>query len=378
MRKQVELSNVSENTKRPNNTNDSPRIKVAVIYGGRSSEHSVSCVSAGAIMSHLDTEHYQIIPIGITKEGAWTVGETDPEKLRIIDRVLPTVEMREEVVLSVNPATKGQFRYQDGSLYTEVDVIFPVLHGLFGEDGTIQGYFELSGVPYVGAGVLASSCGMDKEYTKKLMAAEGLPVGKEVILRGEEKLTTADKKMLGLPVFVKPARGGSSIGVSRVTSWDDLDAAIALAKANDTKVIVEAEIIGVEVECGVLEQPDGSLIASVPAQLIDTESGEEGFYGFDTKYLDDVVTAQIPAPLEAETITLIQSLALEAFQAVNCTGLARVDFFVTAQGPVLNEINTLPGFTPISMYPQVFAATGITYEQLLDTLIQRALTLQNH
>ena len=184
--------------------------------------------------------------------------------------------------------------------------------------------------------------------------------------------------MLGLPVFVKPARGGSSIGVSRVTSWDDLDAAIALAKANDTKVIVEAEIIGVEVECGVLEQPDGSLIASVPAQLIDTESGEEGFYGFDTKYLDDVVTAQIPAPLEAETITLIQSLALEAFQAVNCTGLARVDFFVTAQGPVLNEINTLPGFTPISMYPQVFAATGITYEQLLDTLIQRALTLQNH
>lgn len=378
MRKQVELSNVSENTKRPNNTNDSPRIKVAVIYGGRSSEHSVSCVSAGAIMSHLDTEHYQIIPIGITKEGAWTVGETDPEKLRIIDRILPTVEMREEVVLSVNPATKGQFRYQDGSLYTEVDVIFPVLHGLFGEDGTIQGYFELSGVPYVGAGVLASSCGMDKEYTKKLMAAEGLPVGKEVILRGEEKLTTADKKMLGLPVFVKPARGGSSIGVSRVTSWDDLDAAIALAKANDTKVIVEAEIIGVEVECGVLEQPDGSLIASVPAQLIDTESGEEGFYGFDTKYLDDVVTAQIPAPLDAETITLIQSLALEAFQAVNCTGLARVDFFVTAQGPVLNEINTLPGFTPISMYPQVFAATGITYEQLLDTLIQRALTLQNH
>ena len=369
---------MSENTKRPNNTNDSPRIKVAVIYGGRSSEHSVSCVSAGAIMSHLDTEHYQIIPIGITKEGAWTVGETDPEKLRIIDRVLPTVEMREEVVLSVNPATKGQFRYQDGSLYTEVDVIFPVLHGLFGEDGTIQGYFELSGVPYVGAGVLASSCGMDKEYTKKLMAAEGLPVGKEVILRGEEKLTTADKKMLGLPVFVKPARGGSSIGVSRVTSWDDLDAAIALAKANDTKVIVEAEIIGVEVECGVLEQPDGSLIASVPAQLIDTESGEEGFYGFDTKYLDDVVTAQIPAPLDAETITLIQSLALEAFQAVNCTGLARVDFFVTAQGPVLNEINTLPGFTPISMYPQVFAATGITYEQLLDTLIQRALTLQNH
>lgn len=329
-------------------------------------------------MSHLDPDRYQVVPVGITKEGVWTVGESDPEKLRIIDRVLPEVHLKEEVMLSVNPATKGQFRYLDGSLYADVDVIFPVLHGLFGEDGTIQGYFELSGVPYVGSGVLASSCGMDKEYTKKLMAAEGLPVGKEVILRGEESLTEADKKLLGLPVFVKPARGGSSIGVSRVTRWEDLDDAIAVAKANDNKVIVEAEIVGAEVECGVLQRPDGSLVASVPARLVDTDSGNEGFYGFDTKYLDDVVTAQIPADLDEETTALIQSLALEAFQAVDCVGLARVDFFVTAYGPVLNEINTLPGFTPISMYPQVFAATGITYEQLLDTLVQRALSLQDN
>ncbi len=371
----VELSGVSEKTELSNSVTTAKRVTVAVVYGGRSSEHSVSCVSAGAIMSHLDPERFEVVPIGITKDGVWTVGESDPSKLRIIDRTLPVVEMRQEVALSVNPATKGQFRFTDGSLHAEVDVVMPVLHGLFGEDGTIQGLFELSGVPYVGSGVLSSACAMDKEYTKKLMAAEGLPVGREVILRGEESLTEADKKLLGLPVFVKPARGGSSIGVSRVLTWDDADAAIALARENDSKVIVESEIVGVEVECGVLERPDGSLLASLPAQLIDTDSGDEGFYGFDTKYLDDVVTAQIPAPLDEQTLELIQSLSLEAFRAVDCVGLARVDFFVTAHGPVLNEINTFPGFTPISMYPQVFAATGVSYEELLTTLIERALVM---
>lgn len=354
------------------------RIKVAVIYGGRSSEHSVSCVSAGAIMAHLDPAVYEVFPIGITHDGTWTVGEEDLDKLKTKDRVMPEVELKQEVSLSIDPKTKGQFRYSDGTIYATVDVIFPVLHGLYGEDGTIQGMLELSGTPYVGSGVLSSACGMDKEYTKKLLAAEGLPVGKEVILRGEEELTQADKNMLGLPVFVKPARGGSSIGISRVASWEDFDAAVAEAHKYDTKVIVEAEIVGAEVECGVLERPDGTLVTSVPAQLVDTNSGDEGFYGFDTKYLDDVVTALIPAPLDEATTALIQSLALEAFKALNCVSLARVDFFVTAAGPVLNEINTMPGFTPISMYPQVFAATGISYEELLDTLIQRALTLGEH
>ncbi|WP_276651611.1 D-alanine--D-alanine ligase family protein [Corynebacterium vitaeruminis] len=356
--------------------NSNAKIKVAVVYGGRSSEHNVSCVSAGAIMSHLDPERYEVYPVGITKDGAWTVGESDPDKLKLVDRVMPEVEFVREVALSLNPATKGQFRFEDGSLYAQVDVIFPVLHGRFGEDGTIQGMFELSGVPYVGTGVLSSACGMDKEYTKKLLAAEGLPVGKEVILRGAEQLTDADKKLLGLPVFVKPARGGSSIGISRVASWEDIDAAISLAREHDSKVIVESEIIGAEVECGVLDQPGVGLVASLPAQLIDTDEGDEGFYGFDTKYLDDVVTAHIPAPQPEETIELIRSLSLEAFQALNCEGLARVDFFVTANGPVINEINTMPGFTPISMYPQVFAATGIKYEELLDDLVTNALNRQ--
>ena len=348
-------------------------IKIAIIYGGRSSEHSVSCISAGAIMSHLDPEKYELYPIGITQQGTWTVGESDPEKLRSTDGVMPTVTLTKEVSLAVDPACRGQFRFADGSEHVTVDVIFPVLHGLYGEDGTIQGLFELSGVPYVGTGVLSSACGMDKEYTKKLLAAEGLPVGKEVILRGEETLTQADCQLLGLPVYVKPARGGSSIGISRVTRWEDMDAALREARQYDTKVIVESEIIGDEVECGVLEYPDGTVVASVPAQLVNTSVGHEGFYGFDAKYVDGDVSAMIPAPLDDAATRLIQSLAREAFQALQCSGLARVDFFVTQAGPVLNEVNTMPGFTPISMYPQVFAALGVPYAELLDTLIAQAL-----
>ncbi|MFV8380975.1 D-alanine--D-alanine ligase family protein [Corynebacterium hindlerae] len=352
----------------PNN-----RIKVAVVYGGRSSEHSVSCVSAGAIMSHIDQEKYEVIPVGITQDGQWTVGETDPSKLVKHDRTLPSVELTRRISLSVEPGTRGQLRFDDGSLYATADVIFPVLHGRYGEDGTIQGMFELSGIPFVGPGVLSSACGMDKEYTKKLMAAEGLPVGREVILRGRTELTDAEQQLLGLPVFVKPARGGSSIGISRVTQWEDLPAAVALAFEHDGKVIVEAEIVGSEVECGVLQHPDGTLVASYPAQLRGTADSDEGFYGFDTKYLDDVVTADIPAALPPAQLELVQSLAIETFKAMNCDGLARVDFFITDKGPVLNEINTMPGFTPISMYPQMFAASGIAYPDLLDTLIQRAL-----
>nr|WP_199334170.1 D-alanine--D-alanine ligase family protein [Corynebacterium diphtheriae] len=368
----VEFPSVSQNLS-AQNSSETPRIKVAIIYGGRSSEHSVSCVSAGAIMAHLDPQRYEVFPVGITHDGVWTVGESDPSRLKTVDRVMPEVQFTREVSLSVNPNTAGELRFEDGSLYAKVDVVFPVLHGRFGEDGTIQGLFELSGVPYVGTGVLSSACGMDKEFTKKLMAAEGLPVGKEVILRGSETLTEEHKRELGVPVFVKPARGGSSIGISRVADWSEWDAALSLAREHDSKVIVEAEIVGVEVECGVLERIDGSLMASVPAQLQDTDEGDEGFYGFDTKYLDDVVTAHIPAPFDAETTALIQELSLKAFTALSCRGLARVDFFVTDHGPVLNEINTMPGFTPISMYPQVFEATGIGYAQLLDNLIEQAL-----
>lgn len=354
----------------------SQRIRVAVIYGGRSSEHSVSCISAGTVIAHLDPATYDVIPVGITHSGEWTVGESDPHKLVAHGSQLPSVTLTEEIVLSANPTRRGEFRHLDGSLYATADVLFPVLHGCYGEDGTIQGLFELSGMPYVGTGVLSSACGMDKEYTKKLMVAAGLPVTAEVILRNREPLT--DKKMeelykLGLPVFVKPARGGSSIGISKVTDWADFPAAYEEACQEDAKVIVEAEVVGAEVEVGVLQYPDGRVVASVPALLKGTDESEEGFYGFKTKYLDDVVTAQIPAPFEAQLTSHIQELAVDTFHALDCKGLARVDFFVTEDGPVLNEINTMPGLTPISMFPQVFAYEGISTAELFDVAIRQAL-----
>lgn len=349
------------------------KIRVAVVYGGRSSEHSVSCVSAGAIMANLDRDKFEVIPIGITQEGYWTSGTT--EGLEIVGDELPVVEKFNELALSLAPETRGEFYDTvNGALFAKADVIFPVLHGPYGEDGTLQGLFELSGVPYVGAGVLASAAGMDKEYTKKLLAAEGLPVAPEVILRDRSELTEAEKALLGLPVFVKPARAGSSIGVSKVTDWSQLEGAVRLAHGADTKVLVESEIAGSEVEIGVLQYPDGSLRASVPARLVGIEDSEEGFYGFETKYIDDVVSAEIPAQFDAGLVEQLQEMALEAFTALNCSGLSRVDFFVTDKGPVINEINTLPGFTPISMYPQVWAASGVEYSELLTLLIESALS----
>lgn len=347
-------------------------VRVAVVYGGRSSEHSVSCISAGAIMEHLDPAKYEVVPIGITRDGMWTQGTR--EGLQITDGHLPEVELHDELALSLNPATRGRIhnvtRHEH---YTEVDVIVPVLHGPFGEDGTVQGLFELSGIPYVGAGVLASAVGMDKEFTKKLLVAEGLPVAPQVVLTGETALSDAQKDHLGLPVFVKPARGGSSIGVSRVTAWEDFAAAVQLAYQSDAKVLVEPEINGAEVEVGVLEHPDGTLQASVPAKLLGTTESEEGFYDFDAKYIDEGVSADIPAPLSPELTAEIRERAIEAFRALGAAGLSRVDFFITDKTYYINEVNTFPGFTPISMYPQVFAAVGVDYADLLDTLIQTAL-----
>lgn len=347
-------------------------VRVAVVYGGRSSEHSVSCISAGAIMEHLDPDKYEVVPIGITREGTWTQGSR--EGLGIVDGHLPEVELHDELALSLNPTTRGRIhnvtRHEH---YTEVDVIVPVLHGPYGEDGTVQGLFELSGIPYVGAGVLASAVGMDKEFTKKLLVAEGLPVAPQEVLTGEATLSDAQKERLGLPVFVKPARGGSSIGVSKVSAWEDLADALALAYESDDKVLVEPEIRGAEVEVGVLEHPDGSLQASVPAKLLGTTESEEGFYDFDAKYIDEGVSAEIPAPLSDELTAELRQRAIEAFRALGAAGLSRVDFFVSEDSYCINEVNTFPGFTPISMYPQVFAAVGVGYAELLDTLIQTAL-----
>ena len=344
-------------------------IRVAVLYGGMSTEHSISCISAASVMQHMPTD-YEVFPIGITRDGVWVEGTTDP----VNGVALPEVPAGREVALSINPTRKGQiFDVATGESIACVDVVFPVLHGKYGEDGTVQGLLELAGVPYVGPGVLASACGMDKEYTKKLVAAENIAITREVILDGRAVLDDDERDYLGLPVFVKPANGGSSIGVSKVSSWDDFPAAYDLAHESDSKVIVEAELVGDEVEVGVLERPDGTIAASLPAKLNGTEDSEEGFYGFETKYLEEGVTATIPAPFDEATTAQLQDMAVTCFKALNCKSLARVDFFVTKDGPVLNEVNTMPGFTAISMYPQVWAATGVDYPELLDTLVRTAL-----
>jgi D-alanine-D-alanine ligase len=357
------------------------RIRVAVVYGGRSSEHAISCVSAGSILRNLDPERFEVIAVGISPEGSWMLTDARPETLAITDGHLPQVSGTSGTALALpaDPRRGGQLVSLDkgpSELLAAVDVVFPVLHGPYGEDGTVQGLLELAGVPYVGAGVLASAAGMDKEFTKKLLAAEGLPIGDQVVLRAQDDtLELEDRERLGLPVFVKPARGGSSIGVSRVRAWDQLPSAIALARRHDPKVIVEAAVPGRELECGVLEFPDGTVEASTVGEIrvAGVRGREDAFYDFATKYLEDAAELDVPAKIDDEIADAVRQLAIRAFRAIDCQGLARVDFFLTEDGPVINEINTMPGFTTISMYPRMWAASGVDYPTLLATMVETAL-----
>jgi D-alanine-D-alanine ligase len=256
-----------------------------------------------------------------------------------------------------------------------VDVVFPVLHGAYGEDGTIQGMLEMADIPYVGANVFASAAAMDKEFTKKLCAAEGIPVGPYVVLRNGMTMTEEDKERLGLPVFVKPSRAGSSFGITKVDDWSQLDAAVATAREIDTKVLVEGAVVGREIECGVLEgEAGGAPEASVLAEV--RMIGGRDWYDFEAKYLyaDEVCEYDVPADLPEPVARRVQEYATRAFTALDCSGLARVDFFVTPQLDVyLNEINTMPGFTPTSMFPRMWAASGLEYPKLVNRLIRTAL-----
>jgi D-alanine-D-alanine ligase len=281
------------------------------------------------------------------------------------------------VVLRTDPTAHDLVALQpsDGvAALSEVDVVLPMLHGPFGEDGTIQGMLEIAGIPYVGAGVFASAAAMDKEFAKKLFAAEGLPIGAHVVLRAGMTLSAGEKERLGLPVFVKPARGGSSIGISKVSDWSQWDAALASARDADSKVLVEAAFQGArEVECGVLEgEHGGAPEASLPAE-IRVVSGHD-WYDFEAKYLDDACQFDIPPDLPAEVIQRVRDMACHAFTALDCAGLARVDFFITPNLEIyLNEINTMPGFTPKSMFPLMWAASGLEYPKLLARMIRTAL-----
>jgi D-alanine-D-alanine ligase len=358
--------------------------RVAIVFGGRSSEHAISCVTAGNVLGVIDTSAYDVVPIGIATDGRWVLESGDTERLRIKGPgELPAVDGdRASITLLRETDTTDLVVHeaaQPPQTLGEVDVVFPLLHGPWGEDGTIQGMFEMAGVRYVGAGVLASALGMDKAYAKIVLRDAGLPVLPSVTVSAREWYRDPDGVRhrvadLGYPLFVKPARAGSSMGISKAHDASELDDAIEEAHRHDPKALVEQAAVGArEIECGVLEALDGTPETSVPAEI--RIGGEHEFYDFAAKYLPEEHTElDVPADLPDETATELREMAARAFTALGCEGLARVDFFLLPDGSlVLNEINTMPGFTATSMYPRMWAATGVAYPALVDRLIQLAL-----
>jgi D-alanine--D-alanine ligase len=368
------------------------KIRVALVFGGRSTEHAVSCLGAGHLLAAIDPDRYEVVPIGITTDGRWVLTSGSPAQLAIRGGELPSVDS------VATPGTQVEARFEGGRSglvvtgagevprsLDEVDVVLPLLHGAWGEDGTLQGLLEMTGTRYAGAGVFASAVSMDKEYMKLLFTARGLPIGRYVVVRdrdwtalggaaGERKRVLDEIAELGWPVFVKPARGGSSIGTSKASDQGELISAIEGAREHDPKVLVEAAIEGMEIECAVLEGIDGGpASASLPGQVL--VGGGADFYNFQSKYLEADTGVVIPPPIPGEHVEQIRQLACAAFDAVSCEGLARVDFFYTPGGEILlNEINTMPGMTPASAFPLMWAATGLPLPQLVDRIIQTALS----
>ena len=359
--------------------------RIAVVFGGRSSEHAVSCSTAGSVLQAIDTDRYDVVPVGITHEGRWVLESGDPERLAITSAdKLPEVDGSRAPVALANDSRGSELVVHEPSevprTLGEVDVVFPLLHGPWGEDGTLQGLLEMAGVRYVGAGVLASAVGMDKHYMKVVFQAHGLPVLPYTVItpRGWEADRSACHESvdsLGYPVFVKPCRGGSSIGISKVHDASELDAAVEEARRHDPKVLVEtAAEGGREIECGVIEgfgsnPPDTSVVAEI------TIGGGHEFYDFAAKYLPEEHTRlDVPADVPEQVAAEVRDLSARAFDALSCEGLARVDFFLLPDDRlVINEINTMPGFTPSSMFPRMWAATGLDYPALVDRLVQLAL-----
>ena len=339
------------------------KTRIAVVFGGRSGEHAVSVHSAESVLANLDRERFEVLGVRITPTGIWQVSEHGDELLDGHDVAIPG-ENQADLWRSMAGAV---------ALLRTVDVVFPLLHGAYGEDGTIQSLLEITGLPYVGNGVIASAIGMDKEFTKKILAADGLPVTRSVVLHAATPGIPMTEVMgLGLPVFVKPARSGSSIGVSRVDDWDDLPAAVATAMAVDSKVLIEEAILGREIDLGVLEHPDGRLEAGPPLEI--QMAARHTFFDYTAKYEDSGTTFDIPAHIDAEQTALLQDYAVRVFESLGCTGLLRIDFFVRdGKEPVINEVNTFPGFTGSSQYPQIWRVAGLSFTDLLTVLITTAL-----
>lgn len=337
------------------------KARVAIVCGGKSSEHEISCISANGILDAIDRSTYEPVLIGITKSGKWLLLPEDTSFI-IQNGTLPTVP---ESGPEISITSQGLF---SGGKNLAIDVVFPILHGPYGEDGTIQGLFEMLGLRYVGSGVLASAVSMDKSYSKPIFTAAGLKVAPGTVVTSSNFNLPSNLKY---PLFVKPARSGSSRGTTKVKQNSELKAAVESALAFDTKVIIEQAVVGKEIECAVL-QSAGTTIVSPVGQIVISSKYE--FYDFQAKYLDDsmqLVFPELPAGIEEK----IQAAALTAFNAAGCEGLARVDFFYSDAGEiVINEINTMPGFTPLSVYPKLIEKSGINYQQLIATLIQTAQT----
>ncbi|MDP5228559.1 MULTISPECIES: D-alanine--D-alanine ligase family protein [Arthrobacter] len=358
--------------------------RIAVLFGGRSSEHAVSCVTAAGVLGAIDREKYDVIPIGIAKTGQWVLADGDVAQWSLSNGSLPEVAPGEATVALAEIGGEHQLIVaapdQVPTELGQVDVVFPLLHGPFGEDGTVQGLLELSDTRYVGAGVLASAIGMDKHFMKVVFESAGLAVGPYVAVTDRQWLrdpasVREQVAALGFPVFVKPARAGSSMGISKVDRPEDLDAAIEEARRHDPKLVIEAGIVGREIECAVLQgRGTDAPRTSLPAEIA-VAVGEHSFYDFEAKYVDNAASLICPAELPQEAIAEVRRQAAVAFDAIGAEGLSRVDFFYTEQGEwIINEINTLPGFTPKSMYPQMWAATGLSYTELIDELIHLALS----
>ena len=353
------------------------RIRLAVLYGGRSAEHQVSVVSARSVMEALDPDRFEVVPIAITRDGAWLLPARSPLELTASDGGLPEVEAA-GTELAVRPERGSgglMVSPPGGQGIGGVDVVFPILHGPFGEDGTVQGLFELADLPYVGSGVLGSALAMDKAMAKVVLAQAGLPQAPYLVVperdwRADPGRVVAEVAgRLAYPVFTKPARLGSSIGITKVKTPDGLAGGLAAAFAHDTKALVEQGVAARELECGVLgnDAPEASVVGEV------IPSHE--FYDFEAKYLDDALKLEIPAQVPDGVRAQVRELSLRAFKALDCEGFARVDFFYEeATGRVLlNEVNTIPGFTPKSMFPMLWAASGLAYPELVARLVDLAV-----
>ncbi|OLO08673.1 D-alanine--D-alanine ligase A [Salinicola sp. MH3R3-1] len=350
------------------------KIRVGVICGGKSAEHEVSLQSAKNIVDALDRERFEVTVIGIDKQGQWHINDADnflvhaddPRRIALNPSdgdiaLVPGREQRQLIATETSQGTLGQ-----------LDVVFPIVHGTLGEDGSLQGLLRMANLPFVGSGVLGSAAGMDKDVAKRLLRDAGIPVAPFVTLTRRTAVSADFETLsakLGTPLFVKPANQGSSVGVSRVESADEFREALTLALAFDHKVLVESAVVGREIECAVLgnDTPEASVCGEIVI--------ESGFYSYDTKYIDDdAATVAVPADIDADAGESIRQLAVRTFQVLECAGLARVDVFLTPEGKVVvNEINTLPGFTRISMYPKLWQASGLTYPALVTRLIELAM-----